>query len=82
MMLPDPDGAPQVPPPAPTHIQVGVTRAAGTLSVTVTPVAVDGPGFVATIVYVIDSPTRTAECPSVFVMETSAVGVNTLTIVP
>ena len=48
LMFPDPLAV-QVPPPAPTHVQVAVNTA-GNASATVTPDASDGPAFDAVIV--------------------------------
>src|SRR5260370_828273 len=70
-MLPDPLAA-QVPPPAPTHLQVAPVMAAGSVSATVAPVAVLGPAFDATIVYVMGEPGIAVAGPSVFVIERSA----------
>ena len=39
-----------MPPPAPMQVHEGDTRVAGNVSVTVAPVTVDGPAFVAVIV--------------------------------
>jgi hypothetical protein len=45
--FPLPDGAPQLPLPAPTaHVQVTLVRAAGTVSERLAPVTVEGPTFV------------------------------------
>jgi hypothetical protein len=71
LMLPDPLAV-QVPPPAPTQVQVGPVIAAGTVSATVAPVTALGPGFDATIVYVIGNPGTAFAWPSVFVIERSA----------
>src|SRR2546422_8968320 len=72
-MLPTPFAV-QVPPPAPTQVQVGATRVAGTVSDTVAPVADVGPALLATIVYVSACPGETAAWPSVFVIDRSAAG--------
>ena len=48
LMLPEPEAV-QVPPPAPTQVQVAV-REAGNVSATVAPVASDGPALEAVIV--------------------------------
>ena len=46
----------QVPPPAPTQVQVAPVSAAGSVSVTVAPVTAAGPLLPATIAYVIVWP--------------------------
>jgi hypothetical protein len=74
LIFPDPLAA-QLPPPAPAQVQVTPVIEAGTVSVTVAPVAVDGPALEATIVYVIGWPGVAVACPSVFVMARSAIGV-------
>src|SRR5262245_33824243 len=73
-MLPEP-AAVQVPPPAPTHVHVAV-RAAGNVSATVAPGALDGPALDAVIVYVVLPPGVTVVTPSVFVTAKSATGVS------
>ena len=55
-----------------THDHVAPVNDAGNVSVTVTPLAFDGPLFVDTIVYVVEPPGTAAVRPSVFVTETSA----------
>src|SRR5262245_37603682 len=69
-MLPEPDAV-QVPPPAPTHVQVQVSEA-GNVSATVAPVALLGPALLAVIVYVVLPPAVTVVTPSTLVMERSA----------
>src|SRR4051794_35029779 len=73
-MLPEPDAV-QVPPPAPTHVHVQV-RDAGKVSATVAPVAVLGPEFDATIVYVTDPPGVAVVTPSVLVIARSALAAS------
>ena len=58
------------------HVQVAPDSVAGNVSATVAPVTVDGPGLDATTVYVTTVPGTTVVSPSVFVMDTSAVGVS------
>jgi len=48
-MLPTPAGT-QVAPPVPTHVHVTPSRLGGNVSLTVAPVTLLGPTFVATIV--------------------------------
>lgn len=48
--LPLPEAVPQIPPPVPTHVQVVPVSAAGSVSVTETFEAVDGPAFVTAMV--------------------------------
>lgn len=55
-----------------THVHVGPTRSAGSVSVTVAPVTLDGPLFETIIVYVIGDPGTTVVAPSVFVTPRSA----------
>ena len=53
MALPDPEAAPQLDPPVAVHVQVTLARPAvpaGTVSVTVAPVAALGPLFLTVIV--------------------------------
>src|SRR5882672_827186 len=66
-MLPEPLAA-QVPPPAPTQVQLAPVIATGSVSVTVAPVTALGPAFEATIVYVTDAPGTAVVCPSVLVI--------------
>src|SRR3954452_23838406 len=73
-MLPEPDAV-QVPPPAPTQVQVAV-RDAGKVSATVAPVALLGPAFDAVIVYVTEPPGVAVVTPSVLVIPRLACGVN------
>jgi hypothetical protein len=75
LMLPEPLAV-QVPPPAPTHVQLAPVIVAGRVSVTVAPVTALGPAFDATIVYVTDAPGTAVVCPSVFVIDRSACGVS------
>ncbi len=49
-MLPLPEAAGQVPPPAPAQVQVTPVSCAGMVSVTVTLAAADGPALLAVIV--------------------------------
>ena len=76
LMLPEPLAGQVEPVPAATHVHVAPLNAAGNVSVTVAPVTNDGPPLVATIVYVTGVPGTSAACPSVFVIDRSAVGVN------
>src|SRR5688572_23944561 len=69
-MLPEP-AAVQVPPPAPTHVQVQVSDA-GNVSATVPPVTGSVPALEAVIVYVVLPPGVAVVTPSVFVIERSA----------
>src|SRR5919199_4405093 len=71
-MLPNPLAV-HVPPPAPTHVQVPV-RAAGNVSATVAPGALEGPALDAVIVYVTPPPGVADVTPSVFVIAKSADG--------
>src|SRR3989344_9032954 len=71
-MLPLP-AAVQVPPPAPTQVQVPVS-AAGKVSATVAPDALDGPALLAVMVYVTEPPGMAVVTPSVLVMDRSACG--------
>src|SRR5262245_37388709 len=73
-MLPLPEAV-QVPPPAPTHVQVAV-RLAGNVSATVEPGASPGPALLAVIVYVTLPPGTAVVTPSVFVIARSACGVS------
>src|SRR5882672_2041775 len=66
-MLPEPLAV-QVPPPAPTQVQLTPVIVAGSVSVTVAPVTALGPAFDATIVYVTDAPGTAVVCPSVLVI--------------
>src|SRR5213075_1185483 len=70
LMLPAP-AAVQVPPPAPTHVQVAV-RLAGKVSATVAPTAFDGPTLLAVMVYVTEPPAVAVVTPSVLVIDRSA----------
>src|SRR5438034_1381373 len=74
-MLPEPLAA-QLPPPAPRQVQAAPVIAAGSVSATVAPVALLGPAFDATIVYVMGVPGTAFARPSVFVMERFAWGVR------
>ena len=78
LILPTPD-APHDAPLDATQLHVAPLSALGNVSVTVTPDAADGPAFEATIVYVTDVPATSVADPSVFVTETSAVGVTAST---
>jgi hypothetical protein len=71
LMLPLPDTG-HVEPAEAEHVHVAPDRDAGTVSVTVEPIAADGPALDATIVYVTDVPGISVALPSVLVMETSA----------
>jgi hypothetical protein len=71
LMLPLPDAG-HVEPAEAEHVHVAPDSAAGTVSVTVEPIAADGPALDATIVYVTDVPGISVALPSVLVMETSA----------
>src|SRR5438105_3095513 len=71
-MLPDPDAV-QVPPPAPTQVQVAV-RLAGKVSATVAPMTLLGPALLAVIVYVTLPPAAAVVIPSVLVIARSAWG--------
>jgi hypothetical protein len=73
--LPLPDAG-QVDPAVAAHVQVAAESDAGIVSLTVAPVTVDGPGLVATTVYVTTEPGTTVLSPSVFEIDTSAVGVR------
>ena len=70
LMLPEPDAV-QVPPPAPTHVQLQV-RDAGKVSATVVPVALLGPALLAVMVYVVEPPGVAVVTPSVLVIARSA----------
>ena len=74
-MFPVPDAV-QLAPLDATHDHVAPDNDASNVSVTVTPVAFDGPLFVATIVYVTDVPGTSLATPSVFDTATSAVRPN------
>src|SRR5690349_17989546 len=69
-MLPAPDAV-QVPPPAPTQVQVHVSEA-GNVSATTASLTPLGPALDAVIVYVALPPGIAAVTPSVFVIERSA----------
>jgi hypothetical protein len=71
LMWPDPLAV-QLPPPAPTQIQVTPVIAAGTVSDTVAPSATLGPAFDTTMVYVMEDPRIAVARPSLFVIERSA----------
>ena len=73
--LPLPDAG-QEDPALAEQVQVAPESAAGTMSPTVAPVTVEGPGFEATTVYVTSVPGTTVLRPSVLVIDTSAVGVR------
>ena len=73
VVLPD---AGQVEPADAAHVHVVPDKIAGTVSVTVAPVTVDGPALEATIVYVTDVPGTSPAAPSVLVIDRSAVGFN------
>ena len=75
LMLPLPDAG-QVEPADAAHVHVVPDKIAGTVSVTVAPVTVDGPALEATIVYVTDVPGTSPAAPSVLVIDRSAVGFN------
>src|SRR5689334_13159050 len=70
-MLPLPEAV-QVPPPAPTHVQLQVSEA-GKVSATVEPVALLGPTLLAVMVYVTEPPAVAVVTPSVLVIARSAV---------
>ena len=61
----------QVPPPAPTQVQVQV-RLAGKVSATVTPVTGSGPALLAVIVYVVLPPGMLVVVPLVLLIDKSA----------
>ena len=71
-MLPEPEAV-QVPPPAPTHVQVQVSDA-GKESITVAPGALLGPELEAVMVYVTEPPGVAVVTPSVAVIARSAPG--------
>jgi hypothetical protein len=73
LMEPVPDAA-QVEPDDATQVHVAPLNEAGSVSVIVAPVTVDGPLFVATIVYVTLVPGTSVVALSVFVIDRSAVG--------
>lgn len=73
LMFPAPEAV-QVPPPAPTHVQVQVSMA-GNVSATVAPVTLLGPAFEAVIVYITEPPGVAVLTPSVLVIARSADGV-------
>ena len=73
--LPLPEAG-HVEPAVAAHVHVTPLRLPGTVSATVAPVTVDGPGFEATTVYVTTEPGTTVLRPSVFEIDTSAVGVK------
>src|SRR5260370_17536820 len=77
-MLPDRRAA-QVPPPAPALLEVAPVMAAGGVAAPVAPVAMLGPLFDATIVYVMGEPGTAVACPSVLVIERLACGVRAST---
>src|SRR6185312_2278192 len=74
LMLPEPDAV-HVPPPAPTQVHVTVS-AAGNVSATVAPAALDAPALLAVIVYVTDPPGVAVVTPSVTVMARSALATS------
>src|SRR5262245_22687948 len=69
-MLPLPVAV-QVPPPAPTHVQVVPVNAAGKVSVTVAPGALEGPALEAVITYVTVPPAVTVVTLSLLVIARS-----------
>jgi hypothetical protein len=73
LMLPLPDAG-QVEPAEAVHVQVPADSTAGSVSATVAAVAVEGPAFEATIVYVTVVPGTSVVEPSVLVIDRSAVG--------
>jgi hypothetical protein len=75
-MLPLPDTAGQVAPPAVVHVHAAPVREAGKVSVIVEPGAADGPAFEATTVYVTVLPGTAEAIPSVLVIDRFAVGVS------
>jgi hypothetical protein len=75
-MLPLPLPAEHDPPPDGTHTHVDAVSAPGSESAIAAAVTADGPALPATIVYVADVPGTSVATPSVFTMDTSAVGVN------
>src|SRR6478735_1766671 len=74
LRLPLPDAAGHVDPAEAAQVHVTPVTIAGTVSATVAPVAVDGPPFVATIVYDTGVPGTWPVAPSVLVIDRSAVG--------
>jgi hypothetical protein len=74
--LPEPDAVAQVAPPVAAHVHVTPVRAAGTTSLIGADVAVDGPAFVTTMVYVRACPGIAAVRPSDFVTLRSPRGVT------
>jgi hypothetical protein len=75
LMLPLPDAG-HVEPAEAAQVQFVPDKMAGTVSVTVAAVTVDGPALEATIVYVTEVPGTSPAAPSVLVIERSAVGFN------
>lgn len=73
LMLPDPLAG-QVPPPAPTQVQVTPVIDAGKVSATVEPGALLGPELLAVMVYVTGLPAVTEVTPSVLVIARFACG--------
>ena len=76
LRLPLPDAAGHVDPAEAEQVHATPVTFAGTVSATVAPVAVDGPPFVATIVYDTDVPGTSVVAPSVLVIVKSAVGTS------
>jgi len=76
LRLPLPDAAGHVDPAEAEQVHATPVTVAGTVSATVAPVAVDGPPFVATIVYDTAVPGTSLVAPSVLVIDRSAVGTN------
>src|SRR5258708_6193144 len=66
----------QVPPPAPTHVQLSLVMAGGKLSATVAPITALGPALEAGMVYVTLPPGVAAVTPAVLVMLKSAFGLR------
>src|SRR5262245_58164610 len=75
LMLPDRPAVLPVAPPAAVLVKAAPPSAAGKRSVTVTPVAVLGPAFVTTTVYVVVVPGTAVVGPSVLLTTTSTRGV-------
>ena len=74
--MPEPEAAPQAPVPLIAQVQVTPVTAAGTVSLTVAPVTLEGPLFVTVTVYETVVPGTSVAEPSVFVTARSACGVR------
>src|SRR5437764_1415929 len=64
----------------PTQVQLAPVMVDGTVSVTVAPVTALGPAFDTTIVYVMGAPGTAVVCPSVFVIDRSAIAAPRVTL--